>query len=86
MSDHAKSGLAAIERRFHDVINGRCGRLDWAKDPDRAMPQIAENLLGKKEREWFPVPGMYGGFAYALAEEEGRMEVIAIDKSQGQTV
>lgn len=69
MSDNVNSDLAAIEKRFHDVINGRCYFLEWAKNPDRKMPRITEDLLGRKEYEWFPVPGMYGGFAYGLTEE-----------------
>lgn len=68
MNGNAKSDLAAIEERFHDVINGRCERLKWAKNPDRDMPRITEDLLGREEFEWFPVPGMYGGFAYGLTE------------------
>lgn len=73
MNGSAKSDLAAIEERFHDVINERCGRLEWAKDPNREMPPITKDLLGRKDREWFPVPGMYGGFAYELTNEDGRL-------------
>lgn len=68
MNGNIKSDFAAIEKRFHDVINGRCHFLEWAKNPDRNMPRITEDLLGREEREWFPVPGMYGGFAYELTE------------------
>ena len=67
MTRSLKQQLTSIETRFHDVINGRCHFLEWAKDPEREMPRVTEDLIGRSDREWFPVPGMYGGFAYSLS-------------------
>lgn len=65
--------LTAIERRFHDVINERCHFLKWAKNPDREMPRIEVDLFVQGAHEWFPVPGMYGGFAYSLDLVNGEL-------------
>ena len=73
MKSSLENQLAAIESRFHAVIDERCGFLEWAKDPSREMPRITEELLEKGEREWFAVPGMYGGFAYSLERIDGEL-------------
>ncbi len=57
--------LRAIQRHFHDMIGGRIAhlRVDALRFPE------LEPLLefdAQAGRMWFAVPGMYGGFDYAL--------------------
>eukprot|EP00276_Gloeochaete_wittrockiana_P009315 CAMPEP_0184655880 /NCGR_PEP_ID=MMETSP0308-20130426/14759_1 /TAXON_ID=38269 /ORGANISM="Gloeochaete witrockiana, Strain SAG 46.84" /LENGTH=115 /DNA_ID=CAMNT_0027092681 /DNA_START=48 /DNA_END=395 /DNA_ORIENTATION=+ len=53
--------LACVERLFHKLIRQRNPRLP----EEFAMPSLRESLgKSQDEDEWFPVPGMYGGFAY----------------------
>jgi hypothetical protein len=56
--------LSRIEANFHGLIHRRAkeGRLDQPLD----LPKIGFEMLEEKEQRWFPVPGMYGGFAYRL--------------------
>ncbi len=57
--------LRAIQRHFHDMIVGRIAHL---RVDALRLPEL-EPLLEYDEqadRMWFAVPGMYGGFDYAL--------------------
>jgi hypothetical protein len=58
--------LAAIEKQFHQVINGRAGEL-LKEQPDIMLPKLDETTPASEENAaWFAVPGMYGGFKYWL--------------------
>ena len=63
------ASLRQIEKNFHDVIMGRAD--DLIKEHSLTLPDLSPllaNPVGHKE--WFPVPGMYGGFAYWFSSEE----------------
>ncbi|WP_423382705.1 ankyrin repeat domain-containing protein [Burkholderia sp. LMG 32019] len=57
--------LRAIQRYFHEMILGRIAhlRVDALRLPE--LEPLLE-LDAQAERMWFAVPGMYGGFDYAL--------------------
>lgn len=76
--------LIALEKRFHEVIIDRAKsmKLSWADDPNKELPIITSDLVDKEYPdtgkgiftcvcEYFPVPGMYGGFAYRVRTEDG---------------
>ncbi|KVX45722.1 ankyrin repeat domain-containing protein [Burkholderia cepacia] len=57
--------LFAIQRHFHAMMLGRIAhlRVDALRLPE--LEPLLE-LDAQAERMWFAVPGMYGGFGYAL--------------------
>ncbi|AXF26067.1 hypothetical protein CUJ89_37525 [Burkholderia pyrrocinia] len=57
--------LLEIQRHFHAMIAGRIAhlRIDALRLPE--LEPLLE-LDAQAERMWFAVPGMYGGFGYAL--------------------
>ena len=58
--------LAAIQTHFHEVILGRAE--DLVKEHHLRLPELGPLLEIEEPQMWFPVPGMYGGFSYWLAE------------------
>ncbi|NTX25678.1 ankyrin repeat domain-containing protein [Burkholderia pyrrocinia] len=62
--------LRDIQRHFHDMIVGRIAhlRVDALRLPE--LEPLLE-LDAQAERMWFAVPGMYGGFGYALRTDGG---------------
>lgn len=63
-------GIGELESHFHALIRQRAG--DLARD--LALPSIGD----EPGEQWFPVPGMYGGFSYSL-HEEGGMPVLIVE-------
>ena len=64
--DHSEE-LNKIEENFHQLIMYKVGIL--IKEFDVKLPHITIDLLEKtdcRNRESFPVPGMFGGFYYNL--------------------
>lgn len=57
--------MSRIEAHFHALIRERAGELATGQ----TLPGISGETLGFRKR-WFPVPGMYGGFAYSLSGED----------------
>lgn len=57
--------LVPLERHFHALIRERAG--DLLTD-DLVLPSLAGIADAPDRTAWFPVPGMYGGFSYRLAE------------------
>lgn len=53
--------LKALQRQLHLLIKHRCGKFGLLAP---ALPLLVEPLPLEADRAWFPVPGMYGGFAY----------------------
>ena len=39
-------------------------------------PELAEDLPSEEQKAWFPVAGMYGGFAYWLAPDHNEPALI----------
>lgn len=59
--------LMKIQSHFHAVVRGRA-----AKEVDKyrlRLPELEPLLEIDEDKMWFPVPGMYGGFAYWLEKE-----------------
>jgi len=61
-SNRSPSSLARLEEFFHALIRERARSIK--PFPDLDLPRLQAPLPRKKDRAWFPVPGMYGGFAY----------------------
>lgn len=82
--DERSPELTAIEKRFHELIVRRAKEFGckWADDPNKELPVVTADLVDKQyqewHQEWFPVPGMYGGFAWKVrTEEDGTPYLIA---------
>lgn len=59
--------LAKMQEYFHATINGRADAL--VQRAGLRLPQLDPLMEFDHARFWFPVPGMYGGFAYRLASD-----------------
>jgi hypothetical protein len=59
--------LLTIQAHFHAVIRGRADK--QVQEHDLRLPELEPLLEFEDLRIWFPVPGMYGGFAYRLVAE-----------------
>jgi hypothetical protein len=72
--------LLAIQTNFHELISYRCRNaercLSWLDEHEDELPEITNELLNAKEPEWFPIPGMYGGFSYGLFDRDGKAILI----------
>jgi hypothetical protein len=58
--------LCAIQNYFHRLIRKRAST--WVRKYRLRLPDLGVNLEFPRQRFWFPVPGMYGGFVYWLAQ------------------
>ena len=60
-----------MQELFHGLIRSRAreGRLPIP----RRLPKLAELRIEAEEPVWFPVAGMYGGFAYRLVLNRGEI-------------
>jgi hypothetical protein len=56
--------LAALQKHFHEVIRGRVA--DLVDGEQLRLPELDVLTELEKPEMWFGVPGMYGGFRYAL--------------------
>lgn len=56
--------LAALQKHFHEVIRGRAAHL--VDGEQLRLPELDVLTELEKPAMWFAVPGMYGGFRYAL--------------------
>ncbi len=61
--------LQAIQSHFHTVIRGRMAEGNLTVE--LRLPELAPLLELERPAMWFPVPGMYGGFAYELSTVSG---------------
>jgi hypothetical protein len=65
---------ASVESRFHDLIRLRAR--EFGLVCPEVLPTLDSVSTEEAEPEWFPLPGMYGGFAYWLADPStGRLMV-----------
>lgn len=74
-----QDALAAIERRFHELIRARAP--DSVR-PDLVLPTLEGLTATESAPAWFPVPGMYGGFAYWLDESGNELVLRAASWSR----
>ena len=75
MKDVPETTLHAIEQLFHGVILERAGKL--IEEYNLELPKLSFLIKGKKNKAWFPVPGMYGGFSYWLEGEGDGTKLIS---------
>ena len=75
MSDVPQKTLQTIEYYFHEVIRQRADEL--IEEHNLELPKLSVLLHGKKNKAWFPVPGMYGGFSYWLEGEGDGIKLIS---------
>ena len=59
--------LLKMQAHFHSVIRSRAAR--EVDEHQLRLPELEPLLEFEDLRVWFPVPGMYGGFAYNLAAD-----------------
>lgn len=79
-----KTVLSQLEKYFHKVILSRAGNL--VTEQSLTLPTL-ESLLAedhKETKEWFAIPGMYGGFAYWL--EGGGMTTTLVTESWSRVI
>ncbi len=77
IQDRPEDTLLKIEHYFHQLIRERAGyfiRRQQLELPQ--LPQLTATLLANKSPDWFPIPGMYGGFSYELKTLENEMVLI----------
>jgi len=67
--------LLRMQSHFHAVILGRAEEL--VQRCGLRMPELEPLLEFKKCNFWFPVPGMYGGFAYHLETDGVAAKIVA---------
>ena len=70
-TDKRDRQLQKIQKNFHKVIKSRADRL--IREHNVSLPELKEIA---KERMYFPVPGMYGGFAYWFEGEGDNIKLI----------
>jgi hypothetical protein len=65
---------ASLEDRFHELIRQRVGQ--FGLPCPELLPTLDSVSTDEAQSEWFPVPGMCGGFAYWLVDPStGRLDV-----------
>ncbi len=66
MKEIPPGALISIEYHFHALIRQRVRAL-VERPPSLQLPKIDDTTPSSDgKKAWFPVPGMYGGFAYWL--------------------
>ena len=60
--------LEAIQLQFHQLIRERSAHLggDLMDQHALMLPDLAQLHSSDEPKDWFPVPGMYGGSAIRL--------------------
>jgi hypothetical protein len=66
--------LSAIQEHFHEVIRGRANEL--VIEHALRLPELEIVLEFTRAKFWFAIPGMYGGFAFWLADEEPEAKLV----------
>lgn len=67
--------IEAIQRHFHVVILSRAEQL--IHEHAWRLPELEPLLELDSVKMWFPIPGMYGGFAYWFSEVAGTPVLIS---------
>ena len=70
-----ESSLLKIQEHFHAVIRNRAGDLIEKHQVD--LPDITSLAVTGNEKQWFPIPGMYGGFSYWIDAESEELRLIS---------
>ena len=59
--------LALVQQNLHDLIRSRAAALLDAHQV--ALPILTVEQATSGETNWFPIPGMYGGFAFRFLKD-----------------
>ena len=59
--------LALVQQHFHDLVRSRAATLLDAHQV--ALPMLTMEQVTSGETNWFPIPGMYGGFAFRFLKD-----------------
>jgi len=73
VEESSNEELESIQEKFHQVIIETAndfGLTKFLKRKNKNLPKIQHKNFNK--RMWFPILGMYGGFAYYLVKKDGR--------------
>ena len=62
--------IRAIERNLHELMRLRAGNL--IEEHGIVLPGLAAPADATDDPDWFPIPGMYGGFSYRWAAESAK--------------
>jgi hypothetical protein len=66
--------IKKLQKHFHALIIERAKTgwdcMEFLESENKNLPVISNN--NQKKKEWFPVPGMYGGFSYKLFSKNGK--------------
>jgi hypothetical protein len=67
----ALATIRALDRHLAGVIDSRIRGVLYDGDPQQVLRYPPIEILHEvpRQRLWFPVPGMYGGFAITLADD-----------------
>ena len=66
--------LSQIRELFHGLIRSRAceGGIPIPQD----LPELHHLVVDNPDPKWFPVPGMYGGFAYRLQSRGDGVQLV----------
>ena len=86
MTKDNTSSLNKLEQNFRELIIEQCKFCGFDKyleeNPDFEFPKFTESLLELYTQSFIVVPGMFGGFAYYLEEEDGKFVLYAEQSSR----
>jgi hypothetical protein len=79
ISEFSQNELDMIQEQFYKLIIERA-KTGWnckefLEDKTKKLPVITNKL--QTESEWFPVPGMYGGFKFELINKNNKPVLIS---------
>ncbi|WP_298575455.1 hypothetical protein [uncultured Luteimonas sp.] len=59
------TSILAIERNLHELMRTRAD--NFIDEHEVVLPGLTAPADATDDQEWFPIPGMYGGFSYGWA-------------------
>jgi hypothetical protein len=65
MNQIPEESLQQIEHYFHELMKQRAGGFIAYHNVE--LPKLEFNV--NQDKQWFPIPGMYGGFSYWWEQE-----------------
>ena len=74
-TDSEIGDLAAIQKHFLKLIQLRA--VEFGIEAVSDLPNLSGLVPNIDAQEWFPIDGMYGGFAYSLEEDESEIRLVA---------
>ena len=68
------ASILAVERNLHVLMHLRAGNL--IEDHGVILPGLTAPADATDDSEWFPIPGMYGGFSYRWAADSAESMLV----------